>query len=212
MTELIGFFLAAFFVLVGAQPMTDGNLALGKPAIQSSDYSQSDHPAQKAVDGNTNGSEFSHTEIKGNQWWMVNLGEQYEITNIELYNRNENRDRLQKVYILTSNEFKPPSPDLDSDKWSIRYYHHPPYGAIGNIILEEGVFVTHVAVFSSHDKGVSLAEVKVYSYQIYIVVECGPLGAEHRTELSRTKLCSVRRINEVGVQPSPSRALPGPAK
>ncbi|XP_067942849.1 fucolectin-6-like [Watersipora subatra] len=142
-----------------------GNLALNKPAKQSSNYADSDYLAQKAVDGNTDGFDFSRTELKANQWWMVDLGEQYEVTNIELYNRNENRSRLQKVYILTSNYSSPSNPYLNSGEWTVRYYHHPPYGAIGNIILEEGVFVRHVAVLSSHDEGVTLAEVKVYVYR-----------------------------------------------
>ncbi|XP_067942827.1 uncharacterized protein [Watersipora subatra] len=143
-----------------------GNLALNKPVRQSSDYPNSDYIAQKAVDGNTDGSDFSHTEAKANQWWMVDLGGQYEVTNIELYNRKDRKYNLQKIYILTSNEATaPPDPNPTFEKWTVRYYHHPPYGDMGNIILEEGVFVRHVAVFSSHDEGVTLVEAKVYAYR-----------------------------------------------
>ncbi|XP_067950606.1 acid-sensing ion channel 2-like [Watersipora subatra] len=50
------------------------------------------------------------------------------------------------------------------------------------------------------------------SIKLCTIVECGPLGAEHKAELSRAKLCSVKRVNEVGAQPSQARAMPRLAK
>ncbi len=64
---------------------TPENLALGKPAAQSSDYSVS-YPASNAVDGLLN--TFSHTAgWDTNSTWQVNLGGAYYISEIVLYNR-----------------------------------------------------------------------------------------------------------------------------
>ncbi|XP_067942844.1 uncharacterized protein [Watersipora subatra] len=156
----------AFKLWSGSQETVsdDANLAFGKNAKQSDIYNDNHlYKPKAAVDGNI--ENFSHTSLSFNKWWMVDLGQQYEVTNVELYNRRGSESsRLQKVYILTSNYSSPSDPDLNSGKWTVRYYHHPPYGAIGNIILEGGVFVRHVAVFSTHNEGVTLAEVKVYAY------------------------------------------------
>ena len=56
------------------------------------------------------------------------------------------------------------NPSPDSDKWMFRYYHQDPYGAVGNIMLEQGVPSRYVAVFCAHNKGLALAEVKMYSF------------------------------------------------
>ena len=72
-------------------------------------------------------------------------------------------ERLQKVYILTSADPGNENPSPDSDKWMFRYYHQDPYGAVGNIILEQGVPSRYVAVFCAHNKGLALAEVKIYA-------------------------------------------------
>ena len=63
------------------------NVALNKPATESSTYNNAGHGAQGAVDGNDNS--FSHTNCwKGiNQWWRVDLEEEYTIHEIEVVNR-----------------------------------------------------------------------------------------------------------------------------
>lgn len=62
------------------------NLALHKPARQSTNYSETTYFAGAAVDGNR--ETFSHTqESRSVKWWMVNLGDRYGISNIVLYNR-----------------------------------------------------------------------------------------------------------------------------
>ncbi|HRS72184.1 MAG TPA: lamin tail domain-containing protein [Anaerohalosphaeraceae bacterium] len=61
------------------------NVARGKPATQSSNYSAS-YPASNAVDGIYNN--FSHTASNDtNSTWQVNLGGDYYISKIILYNR-----------------------------------------------------------------------------------------------------------------------------
>ena len=64
------------------------NVALNKPASQSSTYSAS-YPASKAVNGITDGSsDFSHTNASNRvKWWKVDLQAKYTIGRIKLYNR-----------------------------------------------------------------------------------------------------------------------------
>jgi hypothetical protein len=70
--------------LAGAQ-----NLALGRPATQSSDFA----PAERANDGNTDGDYFdgsvSHTGFDNNAWWAVDLGASMSIGTIRVWNRTD---------------------------------------------------------------------------------------------------------------------------
>ena len=76
---------------------------------------------------------------------------------------------LQKIYILTSVDPDGESPSPDSDKWMFRYYHQDPYGSVGNIRLEQGVPSRYVAVFCAHNKGLAIAEIKMYSFSKFIL-------------------------------------------
>jgi hypothetical protein len=61
------------------------NLALNKPALQSSLYYNM-FPANLAVDGNF--TNFSHTMHNENEsWWQVDLGQLADINTIKVYNR-----------------------------------------------------------------------------------------------------------------------------
>jgi len=72
------------------------NLAYGKATDESSTYTASDnHISRYAVDGviaavNTKDPLVSHTEDKEKQFWMVDLGDTYDIQWIELHNRQSN--------------------------------------------------------------------------------------------------------------------------
>ncbi|ESO95097.1 hypothetical protein LOTGIDRAFT_160858 [Lottia gigantea] len=77
---------------VSANTPNGSNLALGKTAIQSSNYLE--YTAGKAVDGNTSGyfqeDSCSHTyqySRNVSEWWEVDLGSVYDITDIIIYNR-----------------------------------------------------------------------------------------------------------------------------
>lgn len=84
------------------------NVAQGKPAIQSSNYSTAQGLASAAVDANTNGdwAVQSVTHTKGGNddyrpWWEVDLGANYKIERIEIYNRSDCcADRLENFNIL----------------------------------------------------------------------------------------------------------------
>jgi hypothetical protein len=62
------------------------NVAQGKTASQSSTWS-STTPASNAVDGNL--STMSHTSSELNAWWMVDLGGVFNISEISIWNRQE---------------------------------------------------------------------------------------------------------------------------
>ncbi|HET6978752.1 MAG TPA: LamG-like jellyroll fold domain-containing protein [Pyrinomonadaceae bacterium] len=63
------------------------NLALGKPATQSS--TGWDSPATRAVDGNTNGDWYqgsvSHTDDNYQAWWQVDLGSVQQIDDVDVW-------------------------------------------------------------------------------------------------------------------------------
>ncbi len=67
------------------------DVALGKSAFQSSDY-DANHTASKAVDGNVDGSFFDNSMSTTNNdpfaYWYVDLGADYSISSITLWNRN----------------------------------------------------------------------------------------------------------------------------
>jgi len=73
------------------------NLAYRKTTHESSTYSG--HFPSYAVDGviaavDENDPLVTHTQDQENQFWMVDLGDTYDIQWIELYNRQNNRKSL----------------------------------------------------------------------------------------------------------------------
>ena len=92
---------------------TQGNLALGKPARMSSQYSGS-YPAAYGVDGNL-GSMF-HTQGEKNPWWQVDLQGSYALKTIVLHNRwASNGDRARTIQVLLSQ---------DGNAWTAIYRHN----------------------------------------------------------------------------------------
>lgn len=71
------------------------NLAKGKKVSQSSTYQQSNFNGTPdlAVDGNTEGDFFrdggSHTQNEKNAWWEVDLGTNYSLDKIIIWNRTD---------------------------------------------------------------------------------------------------------------------------
>ncbi|XP_046574858.1 uncharacterized protein LOC124282866 [Haliotis rubra] len=84
--------------------VTESNVALHKVAYQSSDYPNPDTGAGNAVDGNTDGaiggnSCTSTADGDMNAWWLVDLLDVYEVTNVTLWNRDIGADRLQNLVL-----------------------------------------------------------------------------------------------------------------
>ena len=75
------------------EPRTGSNVALNKPATQSSTYDPNCSAAAKAVDGNTDGNYGSCSLATGNQddspWWQVDLQSIYQVSYIDLWNRTD---------------------------------------------------------------------------------------------------------------------------
>ena len=94
----------------GGAYASDHNLALGKPATQSSIYPH--HiiaVAGYAVDGNTDGeflnSSTTHTNDEQGAWWQVDLGSRKKISKIIIYNRTDCCvDRLSNYQVTISNK------------------------------------------------------------------------------------------------------------
>ncbi|VVH64055.1 hypothetical protein BSPWISOX_2548 [uncultured Gammaproteobacteria bacterium] len=86
------------------------NLALGKPATQSSTYTYSiPVVAGYAVDGNTDGKfldgSTTHTNDEQGAWWQVDLGSKKNISQIIIYNRTDCcANRLSNYQVSISNK------------------------------------------------------------------------------------------------------------
>ncbi|MGD1157607.1 MAG: discoidin domain-containing protein [Terriglobia bacterium] len=84
---------------ITAGPTTD--LALGKPAQQSSTYS-GDFPASNGVDGRKDDGSMFHTNNERSPWWQVDLQGNYALSYIMLYNRTgccAERERTVQVLL-----------------------------------------------------------------------------------------------------------------
>ncbi|MBI1355066.1 MAG: tandem-95 repeat protein [Acidobacteria bacterium] len=87
-------------------PETDAvNVALGKPAQQSSAWD--DLGPQNAVDGSLAGAEqqVSHTLQEAQAWWQVDLEQATEISEVVLWNRTDCcQERLADFHVLVSDD------------------------------------------------------------------------------------------------------------
>ena len=90
-------------------PVTNTDLAIGKPAAQSSTISgYGPANASNAVDGNTDGNfadgSVSHTNDDANAWWEVDLGSSASISSIATWNRTDCcSNRLSDYWVFVSN-------------------------------------------------------------------------------------------------------------
>lgn len=82
------------------------NLALNKSATQSSTYNGRD--ASIALDGNTSGNgeaNVTHTQSDNEAYWTVDLGNVYDITSINIYNRTDCcGSRLVNYHVFVSDD------------------------------------------------------------------------------------------------------------
>ncbi|XP_062567282.1 fucolectin-like [Saccostrea cucullata] len=61
------------------------NVAYGKSAVQSSEYNSEKYPASNAVNGDL--TDFSHTKKEKSAWLRIDLGEDHEVTEVEVFTR-----------------------------------------------------------------------------------------------------------------------------
>ncbi|XP_046553386.1 multiple epidermal growth factor-like domains protein 10 isoform X12 [Haliotis rubra] len=93
--------LASFSLVTG----TVTNVAEGKQAWMSSTFDDN-HPASKAVDGDTRADDFSHVAYTGrgrsNAWWKVDLQTSVQSARVILYFRTDFILRRNGVHLYTS--------------------------------------------------------------------------------------------------------------
>jgi hypothetical protein len=152
------------------------NLALGRPALQSSvcEWSSSDDPATDAagaVSGRTIGTYQQHTAIEDRPWWSVDLGSLYELVEIRIYNRvdpPDARDRLRSLEVACS---------ADGENWGTIHIHDgfaPIGGVDGNpMILRPGGLpsVRYVRITALERTVLHLDQVEVYGREPQAVAE-----------------------------------------
>jgi len=81
---------------------SSGNLALGKPARMSSQYS-GEFPAASGVDGKVD--TMFHTDSERNPWWQVDLQQSYSLSYIMLRNRRGGfQERARSAQVLISQD------------------------------------------------------------------------------------------------------------
>jgi hypothetical protein len=95
-----------FLSLAEVEVMSAVDLALGKPATQSSTLYTS---AAAAVDGNRDGNfgnaSVTHTSNTFQPWWQVDLGNSQSLDTVRLWNRTDCcGDRLSNFYVLVSDQ------------------------------------------------------------------------------------------------------------
>ncbi len=143
--------------------ITGANLALGKPATQSSTLYTS---AAVAVDGNRDGNfanaSVTHTSNTFQPWWQVDLGTSQSLDTVQLWNRTDCcGNRLSNFYVLVSDQpFV--STDLNTtinQAGVSSYFFSGAAGVTTNIMV--GRTGRYVRVQLSGTNPLSLAEVEV---------------------------------------------------
>uniref|UniRef100_UPI0011EFEAAB galactose-binding domain-containing protein n=1 Tax=Pareuzebyella sediminis TaxID=2607998 RepID=UPI0011EFEAAB len=108
---------------------TLSNVALGGTASQSSTYGNG--VASLAIDGNTTGTspwsaDLQHTQEELSPWWEVDLGGEYILENMRIFNRSDaNSTRLNNFYLFVSSNIFPSQAtvsDLVADPEVYEYY------------------------------------------------------------------------------------------
>ena len=91
------------------------NFALGKDPMQSS--TRFGAGANRANDGTTNGKfwttfSVSHTEWEQSPWWEIDLGKEYDLTQVNIWNRTDCCEKFLMDYYLMVSDLPFSSPDL----------------------------------------------------------------------------------------------------
>ena len=111
--------------LYGKLLRAGNNVAKGKLATQSSlSRHSTSQGASGAVNGIKSGGFGFHTQLEKDPWWMVDLGDVFDLSEILIFNRlDRGSDRVKTLKVLVS---------LDGKNW-IEVYDHmgrPPFGGV----------------------------------------------------------------------------------
>jgi hypothetical protein len=163
-------FLAGAHALSVAPRTSGPNIALGKPARQSSisEWSRGttvETDAAGAVSGHITGAYQFHTEMEAAPWWRVDLGTPHVLKEIHLYNRVDQpqfRFRLGRFLIDSS---------VDDETWLAVYVHDGSAvgGADGHPLVlrptqsaTETVLCRHLRITALQPTWLHLDQVEIY--------------------------------------------------
>ncbi|XP_025079431.1 fucolectin-like [Pomacea canaliculata] len=144
------------------------NVALLKPARQSSDYSSS--TADKAVDGDTDGVRYnghcSTTNQTVNSWWKVDLMGLYTISHVELFNRIDGWTyRLQNFEIRVSSRDPLTFPSKEG-KQCVYYTSIVPINGY-TLNCTQPITGRYVSVFKAGDEHLTICEIRVFGERVF---------------------------------------------
>jgi GH18 family chitinase len=135
----------------------DVNIAYGKPATQSSTFSAGG-AATRAVDGNTDGNYWNgsvtHTDTSGtNAWWQVDLGDNFNIGQMKIWNRTDAAmARLSRYFVSI----------FDGNGELVWFNFQTNYPNPSTTLTPGGIHGRYVNI--SGPDILSLAEVQVFEY------------------------------------------------
>ncbi len=136
-------------------PPAQNNLALNKPTNQSSTAFGGD--ASRAVDGNMDGTynngSVTHSDLENGAWWMVDLGAEYLIQNVTVYNRTDCCSERLSAMVLEAGRAEWPQRSVRAQR---------PIGAQPVSTAEFGTASgRYIYIVSTSNNYLSLAEVVV---------------------------------------------------
>ncbi|MDO4629360.1 MAG: discoidin domain-containing protein [Planctomycetia bacterium] len=195
--------------LDSAGVIESGNIALNRPAAQSSNYNTANqYPASKAVNGNK--GDFTHTSRNSgkNQWWEVEFAESTKISTVNLYNRIEFDRRIVGDgngyhFELYDGTIANPGTLL----WSSPIYTEYTSGAAINLDTPvDGKLLRLVRDFSPNttvsrdDLTLNLAEVEVYSNQNLVAMLEMDLFADGTSDLLVLNEGATLELDDAGIK------------
>jgi hypothetical protein len=145
-------------------PTPPVNLALGRPATQSSEIFAA--VASRAADGNTSGAwggnSVTHTDNDAQAWWQTDLGAAQSLNTVKVWNRTDCcSERLSNFYILVSDApFTSTSLSATLAQPGVSSYHVPGQAAV-TTTLTAGRTGRYVRVQLAATGHLALAEVEV---------------------------------------------------
>lgn len=136
------------------------NLALNGTATQSS--TAYNGPAHLAIDGNTDGNygnaSVTHTGHDDPvKWWQVDLGANYVIDEISIYNRTGSTDYSSRLSDITVEI-------INAAEDTVFSQFYPGYPNPSLTIPIEDLVGRYVRIWKTSPKGMTLAEVEVYGF------------------------------------------------
>ncbi len=174
----------------GTGGLTASNLALGKPASQSTTLpGYATAGPQGAVDGNTDGNFFdgsvTHTNLENNPWWQVDLGASATVNSISIWNRTDCcGTRLNDYWVFVSDTpFNAADTPATLQGRANTFASHQLSAPNPSLTISVGAQGRYVRVQLSGSNNLSLAEVQVIGTSQSAIADLalGKLAAQSST-------------------------------